>query len=119
MENIHEFHICCHISIIQTYIVWLHHSSGDLRGRVDGELEFGLLSIVNRKALHEERSEARSRASTEGVEDEESLKSGTGIRDLADSVQDEVHDLLADGVVAAGVVVGRVLLAGDHLKRQR
>ena len=36
---------------------------------------------------------------------------------LADAVEDEVDDLLADGVVAAGVVVGGVLLAGDQLLR--
>lgn len=36
---------------------------------------------------------------------------------LADAVQDQVDDLLADGVVAAGVVVGRVFLPGDQLLR--
>ena len=36
---------------------------------------------------------------------------------LADAVQDQVDDLLADGVVATGVVVGRVFLPGDQLLR--
>ena len=36
---------------------------------------------------------------------------------LADAVQAEVHDLLADGVVAAGKVVGGILLAADQLLR--
>ena len=34
---------------------------------------------------------------------------------FADSVEDEIDDLLADGVVTAGVVVGGVFLAGDEL----
>ena len=37
------------------------------------------------------------------------------VSQLPDSVQDEVHDLLADGVVASRIVVSRVLLAGDQL----
>lgn len=36
---------------------------------------------------------------------------------FADAVQDQVDDLLADGVVATGVVVGRVFLPGDQLLR--
>ena len=40
---------------------------------------------------------------------------GTVVGELADAVEHEVDDLLADGVVAAGVVVGSVLLAGDEL----
>lgn len=51
------------------------------------------------------------------VEDEESLKSDAVLRQLADSFQHKVYDLLADRVVAAGVVVGRILLPADHLLR--
>ena len=36
---------------------------------------------------------------------------------FADAVQDQVDDLLADGVVATGIVVGRVFLPGDQLLR--
>ena len=36
---------------------------------------------------------------------------------LTSPVQNHVNDLLADGVVTTGVVVGRVLLAGDQLLR--
>ena len=49
------------------------------------------------------------------MEDEKSLKPRALVSQLPDSVQDQVHDLLADGVVASGVVVGGVLLAGDQL----
>merc|ERR1712155_279632 len=54
-------------------------------------------------------------AAPEAVEDKEALEAGAAIGKLPDPVQDEVHYLLADGVVAAGVVVGGVLLAGHHL----
>ena len=36
---------------------------------------------------------------------------------LPDPVQHLVDDLFADGVVPAGVVVGSILLASDHLFR--
>merc|ERR1719491_949568 len=54
-------------------------------------------------------------ATTNDVEHEEALEAGAVVRQLANAVEDQVDDLLADGVVAAGVVVGRILLAGDQL----
>jgi len=39
------------------------------------------------------------------------------VSQLAHSVEDEVHDLLADGLVATSEVVGSVFLAGDQLLR--
>jgi hypothetical protein len=44
-------------------------------------------------------------------EDPSYLKAGALVGQLPHAVQDQVHDLLADGVVAARVVVCRVLLA--------
>ena len=49
------------------------------------------------------------------MEDEETLQTGTLIGELADPVQDQVDDLLTDGVVATGVVVGSIFLAGNKL----
>lgn len=37
------------------------------------------------------------------------------VRKLADAVKAEVHNLLADGVVAAGKIVGSILLAANQL----
>ena len=101
----------------QDGIVGLNHSSGHLRGRVDGELKLGLLAIVNREALHEQRGESRASATSKGVEDEESLESCALVSQLADPVQDQVDNLLANGVVAAGIVVGGVFLSSDELLR--
>jgi hypothetical protein len=65
-----------------------------LRCRIDTELELGLLPVVDREALHEQGGEPRPCASTEGVEDEESLESSTLVSQLSNAVQDNVHDLL-------------------------
>jgi len=43
------------------------------------------------------------------------LKSGAHIGNLANAVEDQVDDLLSDGVVTASVVVGSILLAADQL----
>jgi hypothetical protein len=49
------------------------------------------------------------------VEDQEALETSAVVGQLADAVEHEVDNLLADGVVAARVVVGGVLLARDEL----
>ena len=54
-------------------VVGLDNGGGNLRGRVDGELEFRFFTVIDGKTLHKERSESGSGTSTEGVEDEETL----------------------------------------------
>ena len=49
------------------------------------------------------------------MEQEKSLEPGALVSKLADTIQNQVNNLLSDGVVAPGVVVGRVLLASDEL----
>ena len=49
------------------------------------------------------------------MEDEETLETGARVDELPDPVENQVDDLLPDGVVASSVVVGGVLLAGDQL----
>ena len=44
------------------------------------------------------------------MEHEESLETSALISQLPDPIQDKVHNLLANGVVTPGIVVGRVLL---------
>ena len=85
--------------------------------RVHSKLQLGFLSVVHRESLHEQGGETGTGSSAETVEDEESLETGALIGQLPDSVKDDINNLLADGVVAAGVVVGSVLLAGDQLLR--
>lgn len=51
------------------------------------------------------------------MEDQESLKSGTLVRELANTIQNKVNNLLSDGIMATSVVVGSIFLAGDKLFR--
>lgn len=64
----------------QDGVIGLHYSRGHLWGWVDGELQLGLLAIVNRKPLHQQRGEARASASSKAVEHQEALESCTLIR---------------------------------------
>ena len=96
-------------------VVWLDNSGGDLGGGVDGEAELGLLAVINGKSLEEEGTETGSGTTTDGVEDEETLETSALIGELSDSVEAEVNDLLTDGVVTTGEVVGGVLLTRDEL----
>ena len=101
----------------QNGVVGLDHGGGHLRSGVDGELKLGLLAIVNRETLHQQGRESRAGAASKGVEKEESLKTGALVSKLTNTVQDKVDNLLSDGVVAPGVVVGGVLLAVNELLR--
>ncbi len=96
-------------------IVGLHNSSGNLGSWVDGKLQLGLLAVVDRETLHQERGESRSSATTKGVEEKESLKSRALVSKLADTVKNQIHNLLSDGVVTTSVVVGSILLSSDEL----
>jgi len=98
-------------------VVRLNDGRGDLRCRVNGKLKLGLLSVIYGQPFHEEGSETRAGASTEGVEDEEALESSTLISQLADAIQNQIDDLFADGVVTTSVVVRRILLTSDELFR--
>ena len=51
------------------------------------------------------------------MEDEEALESRTLISQLPDPVQNEVDDLLTDGVMASRIVIGGVFLSCDELLR--
>ena len=51
------------------------------------------------------------------MEEEKSLKTRTLVSQFPDPVQNQIHNLLANGVVAPGVVVGGILLAIDQLLR--
>ena len=96
-------------------VVGFDDGGGDLGRRVDGVAELGLLAVVNGEALEEERAETGTGATTDGVEDKETLETGAVVSKLADAIKAEINDFLADGVVTTGVVVGGVFLAGDEL----
>lgn len=86
-------------------VVWLNDGSGVLGSWVDAELELGLLAIVDRETLHQKSTESGTGTTTEGVENEEALKTGAVVGNTTDLVQNTVDHLLADGVVTTGIVV--------------
>ena len=96
-------------------VVWLNNSGGYLWRWVDGESKLGLLTVIDGKSLEEKRSKAGSSTSTDGVEDKETLKTSALIGKLSDSVEAEIDDLLTNGVMTSGEVVGGVLFTRDEL----
>ncbi|DAZ99380.1 TPA: LOW QUALITY PROTEIN: hypothetical protein N0F65_005282 [Lagenidium giganteum] len=81
-------------------VVWLNDGSRHLWRWVDGEAELALAASTDRRS---KRSEPRP----------EPARAVVG--QLADAIEDEVHDFLADRVVATRVVVGSIFLARDDL----
>jgi len=98
-------------------VVGLNNAGGDLGRGPDSEANLGLLAVVDGEALHEERAETRAGTSTNSMVDEEALETSAVVGKLADPVKDKVDNLLSNGVVATGEVVGGILLAGDQLLR--
>jgi hypothetical protein len=96
-------------------VVWLNNGGGDLWGWVDGETELGLLTVINGKSLEEEGTKTGTGTTTDSVEDEETLETSALIGELSDSVEAEINDLLTNGVVTSGEVVGGIFLTGDEL----
>merc|ERR1712123_98571 len=101
----------------QDRVVRLNHSRCNLWCRVDCKLKLGLLSIINRKPLHEQRGKSRASSSSERVENKESLKSSAVVSKLPYSFQDKIRNLLANGVVAPGTIISSIFLARDQLLR--
>lgn len=99
----------------QDGVVRLDDGGGGLGGGIDAELKLALLAIVDREALHEQSTESRAGTTTERVEDQEALQAGAAVGDAADLVEDAIDQLLTNGVVTTGVVVGGILLAADHM----
>lgn len=95
-------------------VVRLDNRGGGLGSRVDAELELALLAVVDGEALHEESTKAGTGTTTEGVEDEESLKTNAVVGNTTNLVEDAINELLANRVVTTGIVVGGILLASDH-----
>jgi len=99
----------------QDGVVWFNNSGGDLWGWVDGETEFGFLTVIDGKSLEKERSKSGSGTTTDGVEDEETLETSTLIGKFSDSVETEVDNFFTNGVMTSGEVVGGILFSGDEL----
>jgi hypothetical protein len=98
-------------------VIGLDDRGGRLGGRVDAELQLALFAVIHGKTLHQQGTEPRAGAAAERVEDQESLETSAVVGNTPDLVEDLVDQLLPDGVVTTGIVVGGILLAGDHVFR--
>ncbi len=96
-------------------VVGLDDGSWDLRWGIDGEAEFGFLSVVDGESLEKERSQSGSSSSSDWVEHKEALETGAVVGKFSDSVEAEIDDFLSDGVVSSGEVVGGIFFSWDEL----
>ena len=98
-------------------VVGLNYSYGNLGGWVNEELQLGLLAIINRGIFHQLGGEPRTSSPTKAVANQEALKTCALVNQFPNSVQDEVSDLLANGVVMSGIVIGSTFLVSNELLR--
>jgi len=98
-------------------VVGFNDSSGDLRRRIDCETKFGFFAVIDGESLEKEGTKTGTSTTTNGVEDQETLETSAVISELSDSVEAEIDDFLADGVVTSGEVVSGIFLTGDELFR--
>jgi len=96
-------------------VVWFNNSSRDLWGWIDGETELGFFTVIDRESFEEEGSESRSGTTTDGVEYEETLETGTLVSKFSDSVKTEIDDFFTDGVMSSSEVVSSIFFTGDQL----
>jgi len=98
-------------------VVGFDNSSGDLRSWVNTELKLAFLAVVDGQTFHQKSTKTRSSTTTEGVEDQETLKTRAVVGNTSNLVQNLIDELFANGIMATSVVVGGVLLSSDHLFR--
>jgi len=96
-------------------VVWFNNSGRDLWGWIDGETEFGFLTVIDRESLKEEGTETGSSTTTDGVENEETLKTSTLISEFSDSVKTEIDNFFTNGVMASSKVVSSIFFTRDQL----
>lgn len=96
-------------------VVRLDNGRGDLRRRIDGEFQLRFLPVIVGQLVHQQTRESGSGSAAERVKYQETLQTAAHVGYLANSVQHQVDDLFAEGVVTARVIVRCILLAGDQL----
>ena len=88
----------------QNGVVRFNNGSGNLWGGVNWEFKLGFLSVVDWKTFEQESSEPRTGTTTERVEDQETLETGTVVGKFSDSVKDKINNFFSDGVVTTSVI---------------
>lgn len=114
-------------------VVRLNNSGRNPRSWVDSKFELGLLAVVGGEALEKKRTESRTSSTTERVEDQETLKGRAVVlckvsvfhpkclysivathQNATNLIQSAIQDLLSDGVVTSGVIIGSIFLTTDQ-----
>ena len=91
-------------------VVRLDARRGDLRARPDGERDLRLLAVVDRQALEEKAAETRACAATARVKHHEALEARAVVSELAEAVQHQIHDLLANPIFKEPLVADVFIL---------
>ena len=98
-------------------VVGLNHGGGGGGGRVNREVQLGLPGVLQAQSFLQQRGKPGASASSEAVENKETLRAAGILHVLPDPVHHAIQDLLPHGVVTSGEVVGGVLLARDETVR--
>mmetsp|Transcript_91046 Transcript_91046/g.236045 ORF Transcript_91046/g.236045 Transcript_91046/m.236045 type:complete len:217 (+) Transcript_91046:520-1170(+) len=101
----------------QDRVIRLDDRSCNLRASPNCETQLRLFAVVHTQALQHEAAEAGPGTAAASVVDHEALEARAIVCELANAVQHEIHNLLADGVVPASKVVCGILLTRDQLLR--
>lgn len=80
-------------------VIWFHNRVCECRRRVDAEFKLALLAIVCGESLENKGAKTRTRPTTEGVEDEEALKTGAVVGQTSNSVHHIVDLLLSNCIM--------------------
>mmetsp|Transcript_12817 Transcript_12817/g.25953 ORF Transcript_12817/g.25953 Transcript_12817/m.25953 type:complete len:313 (+) Transcript_12817:112-1050(+) len=110
---IHNRHICVLEERMNAKdrVVRLHHGRRHLGARPHGEAELALFAVVHGEALQHQAAEAGAGAAAASVVDHEALQACAVVGQLADAVQHQIDNLLANRVMPTREVVRGVLLA--------
>jgi hypothetical protein len=86
-----------------------------LWGWVDGDLNLGLATVIDRQTFQKKCTKTGSGTTTKGVVDNETLQTSAVIGEFTQTIEDEVDDFFTDRVVTTGVIVGSIFLTRDLL----
>ena len=87
----------------QDGVIRLNDRAGQPRSRIHAKFQFRFLSIISGEAFHQESTEAGTGSTSERVENEETLESGTVIGQTTNLLHDGVDELLPDGVMTTSI----------------
>jgi len=101
----------------QDGVVRFDNRGGNLRTAPHGERDLGLLAVVDGEALEQKAAKTGTSTTSDGVVQQETLKTGAVVSQLANAIEDEVNNFLSNCVVATSEIVCSIFFTGDQLLR--